>query len=155
MNFLKTFVLILLLSFLPSNAFSQDIHKAGIHDFKNIVESNKGKVLIINFWATWCSPCVKEFPGLMNMRQEFSEDELTIIGISMDYGMRPVENFVKLNKVNFPILLDDESIGSMLDIKSIPRTLIYNRAGEKILDHLGFISEESFRHVIERLLKMP
>lgn len=89
------------------------------------------------------------------MRQEFSEDELTIIGISMDYGMRPVENFVKLNKVNFPILLDDESIGSMLDIKSIPRTLIYNRAGEKILDHLGFISEESFRHVIERLLKMP
>jgi thiol-disulfide isomerase/thioredoxin len=155
MNLLKIFVLILLLSFLPSNALSQDIHKAGIHDFKNIVESNKGKVLIINFWATWCSPCVKEFPGLMNMRQEFSEDELTIIGISMDYGMRPVENFVKLNKVNFPILLDDESIGSMLDIKSIPRTLIYNRAGEKILDHLGFISEESFRHVIERLLKMP
>jgi thiol-disulfide isomerase/thioredoxin len=155
MNFLKTFVLILLLSFLPSNALSQEIHKAGVHDFKNIVESNKGKVLIINFWATWCSPCVKEFPGLMNMRQEFSEDELTIVGISMDYGMRPVENFVKLNKVNFPILLDDESIGSMLDIKSIPRTLIYNRAGEKILDHLGFISEESFRHVIERLLKMP
>jgi thiol-disulfide isomerase/thioredoxin len=155
MNFLKTFALILLLSFLPSNALAQDIHKAGIHDFKNIVESNKGKVLIINFWATWCSPCVKEFPGLMNMRREFSEDELTIIGISMDYGMRPVENFVKLHKVNFPILLDDESIGSMLDIKSIPRTLIYNRAGEKILDHLGFISEESFRHVIERLLKMP
>jgi len=91
----------------------------------------------------------------MNVRKEFTEDELAIIGISMDYGMRPVENFVKLNKVNFPIVLDDESIGSMLDIKSIPRTLIYNRAGEKILDHLGFISEESFRHVVERLLQMP
>jgi thiol-disulfide isomerase/thioredoxin len=155
MNLLKIFVLILLLSFLPSNALSQDIQKAGIQDFKNIVESNKGKVLIINFWATWCSPCVKEFPGLMNLRREFSEDELTIVGISMDYGMRPVENFVKQHKVNFPILLDDESIGSMLDIKSIPRTLIYNRAGEKILDHLGFISEESFSHVVERLLKMP
>ncbi len=155
MNFLKISVLILLLSFLPSNALSQDIQKAGIHDFKNIVETNKGKVLLINFWATWCSPCVKEFPGLMNLRREFSEDDLTIIGISMDYGMRPVENFVKQNKVNFPILLDDESIGSMLDIKSIPRTLIYNRDGEKILDHLGFISEESFRHVVERLLQMP
>ncbi|MBE1427081.1 thiol-disulfide isomerase/thioredoxin [Desulfomicrobium macestii] len=155
MNFLKTFALILLLALLPSTAMSQDIQKAGVHDFKNIIESNKGKVLIINFWATWCSPCVKEFPGLMNLRREFTEDDLTIVGISMDYGARPVENFVKLHKVNFPILIDDESIGAMLDIKSIPRTLIYNRAGEQILDHLGFISEESFRHIVERLLQKP
>lgn len=154
MNFLKTLPLLLLL-LLPSAAMSQDIHKADVQDFKNIVESSKGKVLIVNFWATWCAPCIKEFPGLMNLRREFSEDELTIVGISLDYSLRPVENFVKLNKVNFPILLDDESIGSMLSIKSIPRTLIYNRAGEKILDHLGFISEESFRHVVERLLLMP
>lgn len=154
MNALKTCALLLLL-LLPSTAMSQDIPKAGVQDFKNMIESNRGKVLIINFWATWCAPCVKEFPGLMNLRKEFSEDDLTIIGISMDYGMRPVENFVKVNKVNFPIVLDDESIGSMLEIKNIPRTLIYNRAGEKILDHLGFISEESFRHVVERLLQMP
>jgi thiol-disulfide isomerase/thioredoxin len=154
MNFLKTLPLLLLL-LLPSTAMPQDIHKADVQDFKNIVESSKGKVLIVNFWATWCAPCIKEFPGLMNLRREFSEDELTIVGISLDYSLRPVENFVKLNKVNFPILLDDESIGSMLSIKSIPRTLIYNRAGEKILDHLGFISEESFRHVVERLLRMP
>ncbi len=154
MNVLKTCALLLLL-LLPSTAMSQDIPKAGVQDFKNMIESNRGKVLIINFWATWCAPCVKEFPGLMNLRKEFSEDDLTIIGISMDYGMRPVENFVKVNKVNFPIVLDDESIGSMLEIKNIPRTLIYNRAGEKILDHLGFISEESFRHVVERLLQMP
>jgi Thiol-disulfide isomerase and thioredoxins len=154
MNVLKTCALLLLL-LLPSTAMSQDIPKVGVQDFKNMIESNRGKVLIINFWATWCAPCVKEFPGLMNLRKEFSEDDLTIIGISMDYGMRPVENFVKVNKVNFPIVLDDESIGSMLEIKNIPRTLIYNRAGEKILDHLGFISEESFRHVVERLLQMP
>ncbi len=155
MNFLKTLPLLLLLCLLPSTAMSQDIAKAGVHDFKNIIESSKGKILIVNFWATWCSPCVKEFPGLINLRRKFSEEDLTIVGISMDYGLRPVENFVKMNKVNFPIFLDDESIGSMLDIKSIPRTLIYNRAGEKILDHLGFISEESFRHVVERILKMP
>ena len=154
MNVLKTVALFFLL-LLPSTAMSQDIEKAGVQDFKKMIESSQGKVLIINFWATWCAPCVKEFPGLISLRKQFSEDDLTIIGISMDYGMRPVENFVKLNKVNFPIVLDDESIGSMLDIKSIPRTLIYNRAGEKILDHLGFISEESFRHVVERLLQMP
>ena len=154
MNFLKTFALLLLL-LLPSTAMSQEIQKVGVQDFKNMIESNQGKVLIINFWATWCSPCVKEFPGLMNLRKSFSEDDLTIIGISMDYGMRPVENFVKLNQVNFPVVLDDDSIGSMLDIKSIPRTLIYNRAGEKVLDHLGFISEESFHHVVERLLQTP
>lgn len=154
MNTLKTLALLLLL-LLPSTAMSQEIQKVGVQDFKNVIESNRGKVLVINFWATWCAPCVKEFPGLMNLRREFSEDDLTIVGISLDYSLRPVENFVKLNKVNFPILLDDESIASMLSIKSIPRTLIYNRAGEKILDHLGFISEESFRHVVQRLLNTP
>jgi thioredoxin-related protein len=64
-----------------------------------------------------------------------------------------VENFIKQNKVNFPILLDDGSISEMLDIGSIPRTLIYDRQGKKVLDHLGFISEESFRHVVQRLLE--
>ncbi len=154
MNFLKTLALLFLL-LLPSTAMSQDIQKVGVRDFKHMIESNRGKVLIINFWATWCAPCVKEFPGLISLRKEFPEDDLTIIGISMDYGMRPVQNFVKVNDVNFPVVIDDGSIGSMLTIKSIPRTLIYDRAGEKFLDQTGFISEESFSHVVQRLLQMP
>ena len=155
MKALKTLAIFLLLLACPLSAAAADIEKIGEQDLRGIIDSSKGKVLIVNFWATWCSPCVKEFPGLINVRKEFAESDLTIVGISVDYNPRPVETFVKRNEVNFPILIDDGTISTMLDIGSIPRTLIYDRQGNKILDHLGFISEESFRHVVERLVSAP
>jgi len=155
MKVFKPLSLLVLLLLLPASLLAQEMTKGGVMEFRRIVDGGRGRVLIVNFWATWCSPCIKEFPGLTNLRREFPEDKLGIVGISLDYSPRPVENFIKQNQVNFPILLDDGSISSMLSIKSIPRTLIYNQHGEKILDHLGFISEESFRHVVERLLNTP
>jgi len=155
MKALKTLFVTLLLLCAPTILMAQGVEKIGVQGLRNLIDSNKGRVLIINYWATWCSPCVKEFPGLMNVRREFAESDLSIVGISVDYNPKPVENFIKQNKVNFPIFLDDGSIGSMMDIGSIPRTLIYDRQGKKILDHLGFIPEESFRHVVARLLGTP
>jgi len=151
MKVLKTLLLLICLS--PLTALAQDVEKIDVSGLRNIVDSSKGRVLIVNYWATWCSPCVKEIPGLVNVRKEFAESDLHVVGISVDYNPRPVDNFVKQNEVNFPIFLDDGSISSMLDIGSIPRTIIYDRQGKKILDHLGFISEKSFRHVVERLVE--
>ena len=154
MKALKTLFLLLLLA-APLSAMAEGVEKIGVQDLRKIVDSSKGRVLIVNYWATWCSPCVKEFPGLINVRREFAESDLHIVGISVDYNPKPVENFIRQNKVNFPVYIDDGSIASMMDIGSIPRTLIYDRQGKKILDPLGFIPEESFRHVVERLLAMP
>lgn len=155
MKALKTLFVTLLLLCSPALLLAEGVEKIGAQGLRNLIDSSRGRVLIVNYWATWCSPCVKEFPGLVSVRKEFAESDLHIVGISVDYNVRPVENFIKVNEVNFPIVIDDGSIGSMLDIGSIPRTLIYDRQGKKILDHLGFISEESFRHVIERLIGMP
>ena len=153
MKALKTLLLLVLLS--PLAAMAQDVEKIDVQGLRNIVDSNKGRVLIINYWATWCNPCVREFPGLINVRKEFAESDLQMVGISVDYNPRPVDNFVKQNEINFPIFLDDGSISTMLDIGSIPRTIIYDRQGTKVLDHLGFISEKSFRHVVARLVEAP
>lgn len=156
MKFLKTTaVAIVMLLVIPVMAQAQGISKINVQDLNALIASSKGRVLIINFWATWCAPCVKEFPGMVAVRQQYPESDLTMIGISVDYNVRPVENFVKQNKVNFPIYLDNGDISKMMSIKSIPRTLIFNRNGEKVLDHLGYISEESFRHVIEKVRSMP
>ena len=95
---------------------------------------------------------MQEFPGLVALRNQFSEDDLTIIGISVDNNVRPVENFITRYKANFPIYLDNREISAMLSISSIPRTVIYDRSGKKVLDHLGIISEDSFRHVVQELL---
>lgn len=151
MKVLRTLLLLICLA--PLTALAQDVEKIDVNGLRNIVDSSKGRVLIINYWATWCSPCVKEIPGLVNVRKEFAESDLHVVGISVDYNPRPVDNFVRQNEINFPIFLDDGSISSMLDIGSIPRTIIYDRQGKKVLDHLGFISEKSFRHVVERLVE--
>ncbi len=138
-----------------AQAQAQTVEKIGAQDLRHIIDSGKGRVLVINYWATWCVPCVKEFPGLVALRRQYPESDLHLVGISVDYNIRPVENFLKQHKVNFPIYLDNGEISEMLSIKSIPRTVIYSRSGEKILDHLGYISEESFLHVVDRARKMP
>jgi thiol-disulfide isomerase/thioredoxin len=155
MTSIRTFFALVILLFCTTLAQAQTIEKIGAQDLRNIVDSSKGRVLVINYWATWCVPCVKEFPGLVALRRQYPESDLHLVGISVDYNIRPVENFVKQHKVNFPIYLDNGEISEMLSIKSIPRTVIYSRSGEKILDHLGYISEESFLHVVDRARKMP
>jgi thiol-disulfide isomerase/thioredoxin len=155
MKALKTLPLLLLLLLVPLCATAGGVQKVGVKDLRGFIDSSKGRVLVINYWATWCQPCVKEFPGLVNLRRAFPESELNLVGISVDYDVRPVENFLKKHEVNFPIVIDDGSIATMLAVQSIPRTVIYNRKSEKVLDHIGFISEESYRHVVERLLTEP
>lgn len=155
---MKALILILIL-LLPTTLLAQEgntsVPKGGVMELREIIDQSTGKVLIVNFWATWCSPCIKEFPGLMSLRKDFPEEKLHIVGISVDYDVRPVEIFIKQKQVNFPIFLDDGSISSMMRIKNIPRTLIYDQSGKKILDHMGYIPEESLRHVVERLLTTP
>ena len=155
MKALKMLPLLMLVLLLPLCAAAGGVQKVGVKDLRGYIDSSKGRVLVINYWATWCQPCVKEFPGLVNLRKAFPESELNVVGISVDYDVRPVENFLKKQDVNFPVVIDDGSIASMIAVQSIPRTVIYNRKSEKVLDHIGFISEENFRHVVQRLLTAP
>ena len=155
MKALKTLTLLLLFLLVPLCDTAGGVQKVGVKDLRGFIDSSKGRVLVINYWATWCQPCVKEFPGLVNLRRAFPESELNVVGISVDYDVRPVENFLKKQDVNFPVVIDDGSIASMIAVPSIPRTVIYNRKSEKVLDHTGFISEENYRHVVERLLTEP
>ena len=145
-------VLLLLTLILSTPALAAGVKQIGIKELHTLTEANKGKVLVINYWATWCAPCVQEFPGIVALRNQFPEKDLTIIGISVDNNVRPVENFIAQHKVNFPIYLDNREISAMLSISSIPRTVIYDRSGKKVLDHIGIISGDSFRHLVQELL---
>lgn len=136
-------------------ALASGVSKMSSQDLTQLLADSKGRVLIVAFWATWCSPCVKEMPGLIQVRNEVPESDLHVVGISLDYNVRAVENFVQQQQVNFPIFIDGGDVSETFGVKSIPRTLIFSRSGEKVLDHLGFISEESFRHVVERVRRMP
>jgi len=99
------------------------------------LKSYSGKPLIINFWATWCQPCLKELPALKTLSDR---KEIDIVGIALDEGgQEKVRRFVNRNKIGFTVLLGDQKIFREFDGYSIPYTLVLNSNHEVVKIHRG------------------
>jgi thiol-disulfide isomerase/thioredoxin len=123
----------------------------------NLLQYGAGKVMFLNFWATWCPPCRKEIPDIIELSKEFSEDELIVIGISMDrddQAYNTVSKFARLKNIPYSILVGNDKVAEAYDgIGAIPTTFIVNPDGtinEKIV---GQRSKEEFKAAILRALK--
>jgi len=94
----------------------------------------KGKIVILNFWASWCGPCKEEMPSMDALNQHFKERDFVLLTISIDYGGRePVRKFIEKHPYQFSVLLDPK--GNTLDlfqINRIPTTLIIDKKGKMI-----------------------
>lgn len=94
------------------------------------LDAYKGKVVLVNFWATWCPPCRKEMPDLEALYQEFKGKGLVVLAVS-DEDRAKVEPFVAEKKYTFPVLLDaGRKVSEQLRIEGIPKTFLYDRAGK-------------------------
>lgn len=104
----------------------------------------RGKVTIVNFWATWCSPCRAEIPDLLRIQAKY-RDHLRIIGISADEGdVTPVKNFVAALRMTFPIvMLTPELDGLFGGVEGLPTTLLVDRDGRIVKRHMGAIDAKT------------
>ena len=116
----------------------------------------KGKVLVVNFWATWCEPCRREMPEFVELQNELRDQGLLFIGIAMDQASK-VEQFNKEIGVNYPILLGGieamelaEAAGNRYAV--LPFTVILNRNGEIASTHVGLISRDKLEPILKALL---
>ncbi len=114
----------------------------------------KGKVIILDFWATWCPPCRAEIPNFNKMHRLYSEKGLAIVGISLDEGGKnTVQPFVEEFKVSYTIVLgDDTVVENFGGIRGIPTTFVINRKGEIVKKLVGFHGQEEFESLIKPLL---
>lgn len=99
----------------------------------------KGKVVLIDFWATWCPPCKKSMPFLNSFRNEKQKEGFEIIAINVDENTEEAKQFLTNNPVDYPIAFDSKgSCPSVFDVKAMPSSYLVDKSGKIRLVHLGF-----------------
>jgi thiol-disulfide isomerase/thioredoxin len=116
--------------------------------------SFRGKVIIVNFWATWCGPCKAEIPGFVELQKQYAND-LVILGISVDDPVEKLKPYAAQYKINYPILVglgrDDvqEAYGPLY---GIPASFVIGRDGKICKQHMGIAPKAQFEREIKALL---
>ena len=119
------------------------------------LSSFKGKVIVLDFWATWCPPCKAEIPGFVELQKEYGEKGLQIVGVSVDDTVDKLSPFAAEFKMNYPVLVgldrDDlqDAYGPMW---GIPTTFLISRDGKICRKHSGLVGKERYEQDIKALL---
>jgi peroxiredoxin len=107
-----------------------------------------GKVVVLNFWATWCPPCRKEMPDLETLYQQFKDQGLLILAIS-DEDAGKVKPFIAQQKVTYPILLDPgRKVNELFQIEGIPKTFVYDRTGKLVAQSIDMRTRRQFLEML-------
>jgi peroxiredoxin len=114
------------------------------------LSSLRGKVVLVNFWATWCPPCRKEIPDLNGLYRRFNDRGLIILGIS-DEEAAKVQPFVREQKMTYPVLLDPgRKAHTLFQIESIPKNLVYDREGKLVAQSIDMRTERQFLEMLSK-----
>ena len=115
-----------------------------------------GKVVILDFWATWCGPCRMEIPGFIELQKQYADKGLVVVGVSLDQdGASVVKAFIDKTGINYPVVLGDETIVNAFGgVEGIPTTFIIDRSGQIVRKHVGYAAKAEFESEIQSLLKL-
>lgn len=113
----------------------------------------RGKIVVVNYWATWCPPCREETPALVRVANDYKARGVEMVGISLDEGGEEVvRDFVQEYAVPYPILMSRERINMTLIPRTIPVTYLVDRQGRIAKRYEGAVSESTLKQNIEELL---
>lgn len=112
----------------------------------------RGKVLVVNFWASWCKPCVDEMPALSRLNSHFAPLGVQFVGIGVDDAEK-LAAFVRTTPVSYPVLVASPAgMTPGLQVKGLPYTVVIGRDGRSAMTRLGRVDEASLEPVLRRLL---
>lgn len=152
----QTLITLITLLLLLNNLYAK---KAADFTFKSLngkevsLSDYKDKVVIVNFWATWCGPCIYEMPTLEKLFKAYNNKGLQVLGLTLQSPENQIPKKIKQTGVSYPILLEAEpAVNKYGPFNSIPTTFIINRKGEIVKELTGPRSYKQFENIIKKLL---
>ena len=114
----------------------------------------RGKVVLLNFWATWCGPCGLEIPWFIQFEQQYKSRGFEVLGVSMDEdGWAAIKPFITEHKMNYRVLLGNDSVGQLYGgVDALPTTFIIDREGRIAAPYVGLAGKNEYSQEIEKLL---
>ncbi|MFH1877689.1 MAG: redoxin domain-containing protein [Candidatus Omnitrophota bacterium] len=118
------------------------------------LSDTKGKVVIVDFWATWCPPCRMEIPHFQSLYEEYKDKGLVVVGVALDRsGLDAVKSFVRENRVTYPVVMGNDDLADAYGgIRGIPTTFVLDREGRIVEKYVGYRDREVFEDAIKPLL---
>jgi len=160
----KKIFLVILLGFLTENSFALEVGDlAPACLLKNIKNTEQevsfkqfsGQVVYVDFWASWCGPCIESFPYMNSLERNLKEQGLELVAINLDENIEDAEEFLNRIPANFSVVLDEEQqCAREFDVQAMPSSYLIDRKGIVQHIHLGFRSGEvkELQVMIDRLL---
>jgi cytochrome c biogenesis protein CcmG, thiol:disulfide interchange protein DsbE len=119
---------------------------------------HRGRVVIVDFWASWCKPCRQSIPWLNSMRERYGASGLTIIGVNVDAERGDADRFLRDVPIEFEIVFDpDGTLAGQFKVQAMPTSFIFDRTGKIVETHQGFRDAKKAEHeaVLKNLLNQP
>jgi thiol-disulfide isomerase/thioredoxin len=116
----------------------------------------KGRVVVVDFWASWCVPCRRSIPWLNEMRAKYGDRGLVVIGVNVDKDRRDATRFLSEVPAEFELVYDpDGALATQYALEGMPSSFVYSRSGELVARHLGFQNERrpEYEALLGRLLQ--
>jgi cytochrome c biogenesis protein CcmG/thiol:disulfide interchange protein DsbE len=144
---------------LPLGAAPKELPKAELN-LKDIsgqrvrLRDYRGKVVVLNFWATWCGPCKVEMPWFMQFEKQYRDQGFSVLGVSMDDdGWKSVRPYITAQKINYRVVVGDEPLTKLYGgVEALPTTFLIDREGRIAYTHTGLVGKDDYEKEIVELL---